>query len=142
MSEASFNAAIAGQYGVPVVAISGDNVAVSEAQRMIGPMEGAVVKRAISFHSAATMVPQSAQALIREKVKAGVMRRTELHPYVVKAPIRLDLTFKNYRPPELLAYLPNVQRTNSHTVEFIGQNMNEASRFVEFALYYSPELAP
>ncbi len=61
---------------------------------------------------------------------------------MVKPPIRLDLTFKNYRPPELLAYLPNVQRTNSHTVEFIGQNMNEASRFVEFALYYSPELAP
>ncbi len=120
----------------------GDNVAVAEAQHMIGPMEGAVVKRAISFHSAATMVPQSAQALIREKVKAGVMRRADIHPYVVKPPIRLIFTFKVYRPPELLAYLPNVQRTNSHTVEFIGQNMNEASRFVEFALYHSPELAP
>ncbi len=46
MSEASFNAAVAGQYGVPVVAISGDNVAVAEAQHMIGPKEGAGVKRA------------------------------------------------------------------------------------------------
>ena len=142
MMEASFNAAIAGQYGVPVVAISGDNVAVAEAQHLIGPIEGAVVKRAISFHSAATMIPQAAQALIREKVKAGVMRRAEMHPYVVKPPIKLDLTFKNYRPPELLAYLPNVLRTNSHTVEFVGRDMTEVSRFVEFALYYSPELAP
>jgi D-amino peptidase len=142
MPEAGVNAAIAGQYGVPVVAISGDNVAVAEAQRIIGPIEGAVVKRAISFHSAATMIPQSAQALIREKVKTGVMRRAELHPYVAKPPIRLALTFKNYRPPELLSYLPIVQRTSSHTVEFVGKDMNEVSRFIEFALYYSPELAP
>ncbi len=57
MDEAGFNAAIAGEFGVPVVAISGDNYAVAEAQRIIGPIEGAVVKRAISFHSAATMTP-------------------------------------------------------------------------------------
>ena len=133
---------IAGEFGVPVVAISGDNIAVAEAQHLIGPIEGAVVKRAISFHSAATMTPQAAQALIREKVKAGVARRAELKPYVVKTPVHLGLTFKNYRPAEALAYLPIVQRTNSHSIEFVGRDMVEVSKFVEFALYYSPELAP
>jgi D-amino peptidase len=142
MSEAGFNAAVAGAFGVPVVAISGDNIAVAEAQHMIGPIEGAVVKRAISFHSAATLTPQAAQALIREKVKAGVMRRAELHPYVVKAPIHLGLTFKNYRPAESLSYLPIVQRVNAHSIEFVGRDMVEVSKFVEFALYYSPDLAP
>jgi len=142
MSEAGFNAAVAGEFGVPVVAISGDNVAVAEAQHLIGPIEVAVVKRAISFHSAATMTPQAAQALIRQKVKAGVMRRGELHPYIMKTPVHLGLTFKNYRPAEALAYLPIVQRTNSHSIEFVGRDMVETSKFVEFALYYSPELAP
>ncbi len=142
MDEAGVNAAIAGEFGVPVVAISGDNVAVAEAQHIIGPIEGAVVKRAISFHAAATMTPQAAQVLIREKVKAGVARRTELRPYVMKPPIHLGLTFKNYRPAEALAYLPFVQRTNSHSIEFVGRDMTEVSKFVEFALYYSPDLSP
>lgn len=142
IDEAGVNAAIAGEFGVPVVAISGDNVAVAEAQHIIGPIEGAVVKRAISFHAAATMTPQAAQVLIREKVKAGVARRTELRPYVMKPPIHLGLTFKNYRPAEALAYLPFVQRTNSHSIEFVGRDMTEVSKFVEFALYYSPDLSP
>ncbi len=142
MPEAGVNAAIAGEFGVPVVAISGDNVAVAEAQHLLGPIEGAVVKRALGFHSAATMTPQAAQALIREKVRAGVQRRAELHPYIVKAPIHLGLTFKNYRPAEVLSYLPIVQRTSSHAIEFVGRDMVEVSRFVEFALSYSPELSP
>src|ERR1035437_3493195 len=54
MPESGFNAAIAGHFGVPVVAISGDDAAVAEAQRLIGGIEGAVVKRAVSFHAAAT----------------------------------------------------------------------------------------
>jgi D-amino peptidase len=142
MPEAGVNAAIAGEFGVPVVAISGDNVAVAEAQHLIGPIEGAVVKRAISFHAAATMTPQAAQALIREKVKAGVARRAELKPYVAKAPIHLGLTFKNYRPAEALSYLSIVQRTNSHSIEFVGRDMVEVSKFIEFVLYYSHDLAP
>src|SRR6185295_17648458 len=89
--ESGFNAAIAGRFGVPVVAISGDESAVGEAQRLIGPMEGAVVKHSISFHAAQTMTPEAAQALIREKVKAGVMRRAELKPYVLTNPVRLDV---------------------------------------------------
>ena len=45
MLEASINAAIAGDFGVPVVVmISGDDAVVEEARRVIGDMEGAVVK--------------------------------------------------------------------------------------------------
>ncbi|HIF21327.1 MAG TPA: hypothetical protein EYQ27_05325 [Gemmatimonadetes bacterium] len=43
MLEASINAAIAGDFGVPVVMISGDDAVVDEARRVIGDMEGAVV---------------------------------------------------------------------------------------------------
>jgi len=70
------------------------------------------------------------------------MRRSELKPYVLKAPVKLDMTFKNYRPPEALALLPIVQRTSSHNIQFVGRDMIEISKFIEFALYYSPELAP
>lgn len=140
--EAGFNAAIAGRYGVPVVAISGDDAAVSEAQRLLGNLEGAVVKRAISFHAAQTMTPEAAQALIREKVKAGILRRAEFKPYVLTAPVRLDITFKNYRQAELLGYLSIVQRTTSHSIRFTGRDVLEASRFLAFVEGYEAGMAP
>ena len=132
MPEAGINAAIAGHFGVPVVAISGDDAAVAEAQALIGRMEGAVVKRAIGFHSAATMTPAAAQALIREKVKAGVARRGELRPYLLAKPVRLDIGFKHYRPAEILSYLSIVTRTTSHSIRFMGKDMVEISKFLEF----------
>jgi D-amino peptidase len=142
MPESGINAAIAGYFGVPVVAISGDNIAVGEAQSLIGNMEGAVVKHAISFHAAATMTPEAAQQLVRQKVKTGVQRRASLKPYVLRAPVRLDVTFKNYTPAEMLSFLPSVQRTSSHAIRFEGKDILQVSRFLEFINTYNPDMTP
>ncbi|MFL5616461.1 MAG: M55 family metallopeptidase [Gemmatimonadaceae bacterium] len=142
MPESGINAAIAGYFGVPIVAISGDNVAVAEAQALIGAMEGAVVKQAISFHAAATMTPEAAQLLVRQKVKAGVQRRASLRPYVVRSPVRLDVTFKNYTPAEMLTFLPIVQRTSSHGIRFEGRDILQVSRFLEFINTYNADMTP
>jgi D-amino peptidase len=140
--EAGINAAIAGRFGVPVVFISGDDVAVEETRKLLGEVESAVVKRAISFHAASTMTPKAAQALVREHVKTAVERRATFKAYVVKAPVTLDVVFKNYRPAEMLAFLPIVQRTASHAIRFVGRDMIEVSRFLEFIGTYEPGLAP
>ena len=142
MPEAGINAAIAGKFGVPVIFISGDDVAVDETRKLLGDVEGAVVKRAISFHSASTMPPKAAQQLIRARVKAALDRRAAFKPYVVRAPITLDLVFKSYRPAEILAYLSIVTRTASHAIRFSGRDMIEVSRFLEFIGTYEPGLSP
>lgn len=140
--ESGLNASIAGHFGVPVVLITGDDVAVAEGQRMLGGAEGAVVKRAISFEAAATMTPEAAQALIRQHAKAALARRTDFRPFVQRLPVRLDVTFKNYKPAELLTYLPFVQRTTSHGIRFTGKDMIEVSRFLEFLNTYEAGLTP
>ena len=66
MPEGGINAAIAGHFGVPIVMVSGDDATLEEVRRFTGPIEGAQVKRAISFHSAATITPKAAQELIRQ----------------------------------------------------------------------------
>lgn len=142
MPEAGINAAIAGRFGVPVVFISGDDVAVDETRKLLGDVEGAVVKRAISFHSASTMPPKAAQQLIRARVKAALDRRAAFTPYVVRPPIALDVVFKNYRPAEMLAYLSIVTRTASHAIRFSGRDMIEVSKFLEFIGTYEPGLSP
>jgi D-amino peptidase len=140
--EAGLNAAIAGHYGVPVALISGDDAAVEETRRLIGDIEGVVVKRAISFHAASTLTPQAAQSLIRERVKAALARRASLRPYRMTTPVRLDLTFKNYRPAEILGYLPIVQRTDAHSIRYTGRNVLEVSKFLQFVGAYEPGLMP
>ena len=142
MLEASINAAIAGDFGVPVVMISGDDAVVDEARRVIGDMEGAVVKWALGFHSARTLMPDASYALIAEKVRAALGDLDRFRPYVLEVPIELDISFKSYMPAELMAYLPNVDRVDSHTIRFVGQDMTEISKFIEFTTNYSVGLTP
>jgi D-amino peptidase len=142
MSEAGINAAIAAQYGVPVVMLTGDDAIVAETKSRLGPIEGVAVKRAIGFHSTATLTPEVARRMIREHAASAIKRRGEMRAYSISRPITLEVSFKNYRPVELLGYLPNVQRIDSHTVRFIGRDMVDVSKFIEFVTSYDPTLAP
>jgi D-amino peptidase len=141
-TEAGLNAAIAAHFGVPVVMITGDDQIVAESKQRFGNIEGVVVKRAIGFHSAATMTPAVAQGNIRQRAKIAVERRGEMKPYAMSRPVTLDVSMKNYRPVELLGYLPNVQRVDSHTIRFVGKDIVEVSKFIEFITSYEPGLAP
>jgi D-amino peptidase len=140
--EAGLNAAIAGHFNVPVIMISGDEAAVSEAQSIIGNIEGAVVKWSSGFHSARTLTPEAACSLIREKVARALARIKEFKPYKLKTPVQLDVRFKNYRPSEVLSYLSIVERTDSHSIRFTGKDIIEVSKFMTFLTTYEPALEP
>lgn len=140
--EAGLNAAIAGHYGVPVVMISGDDAAVAEAQALIGDIEGAVVKWNVSFHSARTLTPAAANRLIAEKVTAALRRLDRFRPFAVRGPVTLDIRFKHYRPAEMLAYLPIVERPDAHSIRYVGPDMIAISKFIEFVTTYTVTLEP
>ena len=142
MAEAGINAAIAGHFGVPIIMVSGDDAIIEETRTLLGDVEGAVVKWALGFHSAKTLTPQAAYPVIREKVKAAMARIDEFKPYRLDGPIQLEVSFKNYRPVEVLGYLPIVERIDAHTIRFVGKDMIEVSKFLAFILNYTPDLAP
>ncbi|UCD23579.1 MAG: M55 family metallopeptidase [Gemmatimonadota bacterium] len=142
MLEAGINAAIAGHFGVPVIMISGDDATIEEARAIIGDIEGAVVKWNYSFHSAKTLTPAAAYKLIGEKVKAAILRIDEFEPLVLPSPVTLDVRFKNYRPSQVLDYLSIVERTDAHSIRFVGSDMIEISKFLEFLVSYNAGLEP
>ncbi|HEY5611252.1 MAG TPA: M55 family metallopeptidase [Thermoanaerobaculia bacterium] len=142
MPEGGLNAALAGHFNVPVVMISGDDVVVAEVSKLLGPIESAVVKTALGFHATKTMTPDAAYELIRAKVKRGVERRGEFRPYKVKQPVQLEVQFKNYRPSEVLSWLPNVERIDAHAIRFVGRDVPESIRFLSFLNTYEPGLEP
>ena len=142
VSEAGINAAIAGHFNVPVIMVSGDDAVVKETQSLLGNIEGAVVKWASGFHSAKTMTPQMSYALIRAKAQQAVRRISEFKPYKLNGPIELDVRFKNYRPSEVLSYLSIVQRTDAHSIRFVGKDIIEVSKFLQFMNTYELNLEP
>ena len=125
MSEGGVNAAIAGHFNVPIIMVSGDDAAVKEVTALLGDVEGATVKWNYGFHSAKTLMPEAAYALIREKVKKAIGRIKDFKPYKLKTPVQLDVRFKNYRPSEVLSYLSIVERTDAHSIRFMGKDMIE-----------------
>ncbi|MGM0669760.1 MAG: M55 family metallopeptidase, partial [Gemmatimonadota bacterium] len=140
--EAAINSAIAGHFGVPVVMISGDDAIIEEARSLLGDVEGAILKEAYGFHSALTVMPEVAYSLIEEAVGKALGRLDDFRPYRLEAPIRVEVSFKNYLPAELLAYLSIVDRVDSHTIGFEGQDMLEVSRFLAFISRYRPDISP
>jgi D-amino peptidase len=142
MPEAGINALIAGHFRVPVVMISGDDAAVAEARKIIGDLEVAIVKESYGFHSAKTLTPEAARERVRDAVKRALQNRTRFQPMTVKAPSTLEVQFKNYRPAEILAFLPNVERIDAHSVRFVGKDILEVVRFLSFATNYEPGLEP
>ena len=142
VSEAGLNAAIAGQFNVPVIMVSGDDAVVKETQALLGNVEGAVVKWASGFHSAKTLMPEAGQQLIREKVKSAMARIKDFKPYKLAAPVQLDVRFKNYRPSEVLSYLSVVERVDAHSIRYVGKDMIDVAKFLEFIMTYEPGLEP
>lgn len=142
VTEGAWNAALAGHFGVPVLAVSGDEAAVREVASLVGGVETAIVKWPIGFHAARTLAPQAARDVIAAAVRRGMERRATITPHRVKAPVELEIRFKNYRPSEVLSWLPGVRRVDAHAVAFTAKDMVEAYRFLEFVLTYQSSLEP
>ncbi len=140
--EGGVNAAIAGHFGVPVIMVSGDDATVEQIRSVIGDIEGAVVKWHYSFHSAKTMTPAASYKLIGKTMKKALRRLDDFEPFVVSTPVALDVRFKNYRPSQILAYLPIVERTDSHSIRFVGKDMVAVSKFLQFMNGYNAGLEP
>jgi D-amino peptidase len=139
-SEGYLNAAIAGQFGVPVILVTGDDVTLEE----LAPLkaEGVAVKRAIGFEAAESLTPAAARQLIQAGAKRAVQRIASFKPFLTPRPATLEVTFHFYRPAELLAWLPGVERTGARSVRFSGKTPADVMRMLEFSLKYSPELEP
>ena len=116
VSEGMFNAAIAAHFDVPVVFVSGDTKAVEQMQKVIPGIGHAIVKEPFGYHSALTVTPARAQAMIRDGVRAALVKRIALPLYKLQTPIQLEVGFKLTMDAELGSYVPGLTRSGAHSV--------------------------
>jgi D-amino peptidase len=142
VSEGEWVAAQAGALGVPVVFASGDDAMARELRQRLGDIVTVETKHSLGFHSALTLTPQESVARIGAGVSTALARLGQFKPYVLSTPIRLEVTFKNYMPAEVLSYLRSVERVNAHTIRFVGRGMDEVTDFMVVVGSYKADLSP
>jgi D-amino peptidase len=98
LSEASYNALIAGSYDVPVVMLSGDKAACDEVRNTLGAgVETVAVKEALNG-GIVTLHPQVTRAMIRDAVERGVRNRANIRPYKIEGPYTATLKMEKQGP--------------------------------------------
>lgn len=130
VSEAIFNAAVAGHFGVPVIMVAGDQYVAEEASRTYGPTETVMTKESIGVLSAKSRHPKLICQEIREKSKKAVERLKEHEPYVIKPPMRMELTFKDVYDAEAFGYLPWVKRLSGKTILVETESIIDINCFI------------
>jgi len=84
--EFSEHAYMAGEAGIPVVFISGDDKAVAEAQQVVPGIVGAAVKRGVDRQVAICMGEGLARELLREKAREAAGLIGEIEPSALEGP--------------------------------------------------------
>ena len=128
VGEVGFNAALAGAMQVPVVLVSGDEVLSHEVADVLPWAERVVVKHGITSWSAKTLSPSKAQALIRAATERALHRLPEMSPYVVSAPIRLEVAFARPIQADMAGLMPGAERVNGTTVAYTAGDMDTINR--------------
>jgi len=142
VSEGMWAAMVTGHFGVPVIMISGDDIATKEVKDFLGDVETAVVKEAYGFHSAKTLTPAAAARLIQEASNKAVSRLKDFKPHKIAGAVNLEVSFKNYQPSAVLEYLSIVERIDSHSIRFTGRDMVEVADFFVFLMEYNSNIQP
>ena len=131
VSEGIYNAALAGQFGVPVAFISGDRLAVTQLQHAVPSAGGAIVKEPYGYHSANTVTPARGQAMIRDGVERAMAKLASMRPYRVETPVALEVGFKLTIDAERAAFVPGLARSDAHTVKGTFHDMIEVTRLLQ-----------
>jgi D-amino peptidase len=130
-SEARLNAALAGERGVPVGLVTGDDVICSEVEQQLPGTRTAVVKRAIDNFSARCLTPKASGALIHDGARAAIAQASSLRPYRVEPPVSIRVTLREPAQAGAVAILPGVVREDSLTVSFSCETVKDGYGLLE-----------
>lgn len=93
IGEAGLIVGIAGELGVPVVALSGDDAAAAEFTALVPKGHAAIVKQAMSRHACRSFSTRESQQRIETAVVSGLEQRDSIAPVCFDPPLRLALRY-------------------------------------------------
>jgi D-amino peptidase len=130
VGETGVNAAVLGEWGVPVGLVAGDDALAEEVADWLPWAERVVVKEAAGGSSAASLHPEAARQLICDGAAAAVRRATagELRPLEIDRPVVIEVDYVNGVTADFAAVVPGAVRFGDRGVRFEGPDPVTAYR--------------
>ena len=135
VGEGGLNTLVAEWYGVPVVLVTGDDVAVRQVGEIAKSAKLVAVKRAINQRAVELRPLDDGRREIEEAAKSAVGSAARVTPR--KAPAyKVELQFKETVIPEIAANLPGIERPSPDTVAFAAETMPKAYTLIRLLYRY------
>lgn len=130
VGEVAIDAAIAGEQGVPVMMISGDDKVCAEAERFLPGVVTAQVKKGLSCFGAQLLPPQKAHQLIHDKAMEAVKKLPDMKPYVLPAPVecKMEMVERTALPNTLAK--PYIRILDGRSFELTADSVERALSYV------------
>jgi D-amino peptidase len=128
IGEAALYGGLAGECGVPVALVTGDDVFVAETRAWLPDAAVVVVKDALGHRSAASLAPSAACEAIAAGAREAMRRIPALAPLRFPAPLTVGVDATGPALADLFALLPLVRRVDATAVEFDAGSMTDAVR--------------
>jgi D-amino peptidase len=125
-SEGRLNAAVAAEFGVPVIMVTGDDKTIEDAHDYAPRAVGIAVKDYISRYSAACRTPKWSTRAIRKGAAEAVALAGRREPVV--EPHRIEVEFDAEHLAGAVTVIPGVERIGERRVGFELPSMYEAIR--------------
>ena len=117
VGETGINAALCGNWGCPVLLVTGDEATCAEARELLGDGITTVsVKRGLGAASARMIPPLKARELIEEGAKRALSDLSAVAPWDPGSPCEIKVEFKNTVAPDKLRVRPGVERLDDRMV--------------------------
>ncbi|WP_373059264.1 M55 family metallopeptidase [Gemmatimonas sp.] len=129
VGEGGMNAVLARWYGVPVVMVTGDDVAVEEQRVTVPDVRGVVVKRAINSRAVELRPLVETRREIQQAAKESVASARKSPPEHL-AQYTVRMTFRDPTIPEVATAFREVRLVTPTTVEFTRDAMPDAYRLI------------
>jgi len=130
LGEAGIYGALAGEYGVPVVMASGDDVFIEEHRPLFPHATFVQTKRATGQTSGISLSPSQACGAIRAGVAAGLAQRASARPYVLAGPIAVRIQTQSPALADLFCQWPALRRLEGDEIGFDAPSVEAAVRMV------------
>lgn len=118
-------AALFGEYGTPLVFVSGDAAACKEADELVDGVVTAPVKQGVHRFAAITLSPAAACELIRESAAEAVAGRDEIRPLGFEPPVEFVVEFATTDPVERNTLIPGIETAGPRRMLIRGKSVAE-----------------
>jgi D-amino peptidase len=140
LNETGVNALVAGEYGVPLVMVSGDNVAMQQAHDQLG--DGVITvttKIAVGSSAGVTWSPAVVRQMLADSAALGIRRamRGEIRPFRLEKPYQVELVLRRSFAANIadavdgIPGFPTFTKTGDRSYRFVTSDARELARLFD-----------